>query len=60
MKSEAETILNVVQTNLKESLFNNAYVFEMRDRSVRVVFSDKPDAPSFEEALVKIAIKKIG
>ena len=47
--------------NLKEKLLlKNVYSFQVKDRLVKVVFSDNSKAPTIESALVKIATRRIG
>ena len=64
MKTETkntDNLLEIVQENLKDKLIlKNAYSFQLKDRQVKVVFSDNPDAYTIEDALVKIAKMKIG
>ena len=56
-----DKLLEVVQKNLKdELLLKNAYSFQLKDRQVKVVFSDNHNAYTMEDALVKIAKMKIG
>ena len=52
---KADKLLDAVQA----SILKNIYSFQLKDRRVRVVFSDNPDAPTMENALVKIAIRRI-
>lgn len=61
MKTEnTDKLLEVVQKNLKdELLLRSTYSFELKDRRVKVIFSDNPDAQTVENALVKIATRRI-
>ena len=52
---KADRLLDAVQT----SILKNTYSFQLKDRRVKAVFSDNPDAPTIENALVKIAIRRI-
>ncbi|MDE6585629.1 MAG: hypothetical protein K2K80_02995 [Clostridia bacterium] len=52
---KADKLLDAVQANV----LKNTYSFQLKDRRVRVVFSDNPDATTMENALVKIAIRRI-
>ncbi len=50
-------ISNTDNVNLK---IRNTYYFKWENRLVKVVFSDSVNAPTVENALAKIAIKRIG
>lgn len=55
-----DKMLEVIQKNLRdELLIKNIYSFQLNDRQVRVVFSDNPKAQTVEDALVKIATRRI-
>ena len=55
-----DKLLEVVQKTLKDELIlKNAYSFQIKDRQVRVVFSDNLSAQTIEDALVKIAKRRI-
>lgn len=61
MKYEANKLIDIVQANLKEnSLLKNTYFFQLKDRRVKVVFSENSNAPTVENALAKIAINRFG
>ena len=64
MKTETKNtdkLLEVVQKNFKdESILKHAYFFQLKDRRVRVVFSDNHNAQTIESVLVKIATRRIG
>lgn len=49
-----DEVLNIVRSDLKE------YYFKIKCRRVKVVFSDNPNAPTIENALVKIVTRRIG
>ena len=55
-----DKLLEVVQKNLKDELIlKNAYSFKIKDRQVKVAFSDNINAQTIEDALVKIATRRI-
>lgn len=57
---ENDELLNLVQETIKEDIAEkNAYSFKIKGRRVKVVFSDNPDAPTIENALVKIVSRRI-
>ena len=58
MKSNNDNLLDAVQKN--KFLLKHIYSFQYKDRRVKVVFSDNPQAQTLEDALVKIATKRIG
>ena len=43
-----------------EAVLKNIYTFQVKDRDIKVVFSDSPKAQTIENALVKIATRRIG
>lgn len=49
-----DKLLNLVKETLTEEKF---YSFKIKDRKVKVVFSENPDASTVENALVKIVTK---
>ena len=53
-----DKLLEVVQKN--NLILKNVYSFQLKDRDVKVVFSDSPNAQTIENALVKIATRRIG
>ena len=53
-----DKLLEVVQKN--NLTLKNVYSFQLKDRDVKVVFSDSPNAQTIENALVKIATRRIG
>ena len=58
---ENDELLNLVRETIKEDIAEkNAYSFNIKGRSVKVVFSDKLNAPTSESALVKIVSRRIG
>ena len=61
MKNETKNtdkLLEVVQKN--NLLLKSVYSFQLKDREVKVVFSDNPNAQTVEDALVKFATRRIG
>ena len=53
-------LLEVVNKNLKdEILLKKGYSFQLKDREVKVLFSDNLHARTIEDVLVKIAIRRI-
>ena len=53
-----DKLLDVVQKN--NLLLSNIYSFQLKDRGVKVIFSDNQNAQTLENALVKIATRRIG
>ena len=52
-----DKLLEDVQKN--NLVLNKIYSFQFNDRNVKVVFSDNPSAQTIENALVKIATRRI-
>ena len=52
-----DKLLDFVQKN--NLLVNNIYSFQIKDRQVKVVFSDNLNAQTIENALVKIATRRV-
>ena len=58
MKTEnTDKFLEVVQKN--NLMLKSIYSFQIKDREVKVVFSDNMKAQTVEDALVKIATRRI-
>ena len=53
-----DKLLEGVQKN--NLVLNKIYSFQLNERNVKVVFSDNPNAQTMENALVKIATRRIG
>ena len=59
-KNKTDRLLETVQKNLKNNLsLKNIYSFQLKERNVKVIFSDNPKAQTIENALVKIAIARM-
>lgn len=59
-KNRTGRLLETVQKNLTDNLtLKNIYSFQLKDRDVKVFFSDSPNAHTIEDALVKIATRRI-
>ena len=59
MKTEnTDKLFEVVQKN--NLTLKNVYSFQLKDRDVKVVFSGSHNAQTVEDALVKIATRRIG
>ena len=61
MKTETKNtdkLLEVVQKN--NLVLKNSYSYQLNDRNVKVVFSVNFNAQTIEDALVKIATRRIG
>ena len=56
MKNRPHRFLNAVQTSLKDKTY---YTFEFEGKRVKVGFSDNQNSQTFENALVKIAMRRI-
>ena len=52
-----ERLLEIAQKN--DMLLKTIYSFYLKDRKVKVVFSDNPAAATIEDVLVKIAARRI-
>ena len=58
--NKCDILLNTSRQNLKDSLtLKYVYSFQFNDKRVRVVFSDNSNAQTIENALVKIATRRI-
>lgn len=55
--NNTDKLLGIVQKNNLVS--KNIYSFQLKDRGVKVFFSDNPNAHTIEDALVKIATRRI-
>ena len=56
IKNDTDNFWEMVQAELKENLMmQNAFLFNINDRRIKVLFSDNHKAPTIESALVKIA-----
>ena len=59
-KNKTERLLSAVQKNLTDnSSVKNIYSFQLKERNVKVIFSDNPKTQTIENALVKIATRRI-
>ena len=56
--NNTDKFLMAMQEN--KILLKNCYSFQLKDRAVKVVFSDSANAQTIESALVKIATRRIG
>ena len=56
--NNTDKFLKAVQKN--DILLKNIYTFQIKDREVKVVFSNSPNAQTIENALVKIATRRTG
>ena len=55
-ENNSDKLFDILQTNLNNDLlFKNTYSFLIKERRVKVIFSDNSKAPTIESALVKIA-----
>ena len=60
MKTETDTdkLLEIAQKN--NLSLKNIYSFQLKGRQVKVIFSDSSNSQTIENALVKIATRRIG
>lgn len=56
-QTDADKLLEIAQEN--NLSLKSIYSFQLKGRQVRVIFSDRPNARTIEEALVKVATRKI-
>lgn len=57
IKNDKDKLLDVAQKN--NLSLKRVYSFQFRDRQVKVIFSDSPNAQTMENTLVKIATRRI-
>ena len=61
MNTETKNIGNFLEViQQKKLLMKNIYSFQLKGRDVKIIFSDNSNEHTIEDALVKIAKKRIG
>ena len=55
--NNTDKLLGAMQKN--NLVLKNIYSFQLNERNVKVMFSDNPNAQTIENALVKIATRRI-
>lgn len=59
MEIKANSKSVIISNSAQRPVHKNIYIFQIKDRRVKVVFSDNPNIQTIENALVKIAIRRI-